>query len=439
MCSSDLPFPGKVIRQDTLAQGVSLASALLYEAAIQHLADLPSSVADFGCGCGIVSIMCALARPSWQIQGIDIQENLIDLARSNAAACKLDIRFHHQDIREHENVYDLILANPPWQKKGDGLLSPHHSKNLSRVEIRCNMQDLLTSLSMARGEALLLQSLIASGQATDEAGARALVGTRGPQAMAEHLRGLSADALLGTVRTRLAPRGMATSNPIPDGWVVASDPIAAIRAGRYVKVPVLAGNTRDETKLFPQLLAIRPDLGGVSGRLLDDAALFAIVSRHGAGAASATTIEQWIPPAYLPADKPVTGFDARTAELGRIWFDAIRTDALNALRSQQPNVWFYEFDWDRLPRPYDVIYGAAHTFDLPFVFGNFGPSLYANIIVTRANEPGRLALSEKMMRSIVAFARHGDPNNDAIGVAWRPWPSRLLFGGDDERANIRAR
>lgn len=291
----------------------------------------------------------------------------------------------------------------------------------------------------ARGEALLLQSLIAAGQSTDEAGARALVRQRGAQAMAEHLRGLTADALLATVRTRLAPRGMATSNPIPDGWVVAPDPIAAIRAGRYVKVPVLAGNTRDETKLFPQLLAIRPDLGGVSGRLLDDAAVFAIVSRHDARAASDTTIEQWIPPVYLPADKPGTGFDARTAQLGRIWFDAIRTDALNALRSQQPDVWFYEFDWDRLSKPYDAIFGAAHTFDLPFVFGNFGPSLYANLIVTPTNGPGRLALSEKMMRSIGAFARHGNPNHDALGVAWRPWPSRLLFGADDERAHIRAR
>jgi para-nitrobenzyl esterase len=291
----------------------------------------------------------------------------------------------------------------------------------------------------ARGEALLLQSLIAAGQANDEAGARVLAGARGAQAMAEHLRGLSADALLDTVRTRLAPRGMATSNPIPDGWVVAPDPIAAMRAGRYVKVPVLAGNTRDETKLFPQLLAIRPDLGGVSGRLLDDAALFAIVSRRDAGAASATTIEKWIPAAYLPVDKPGAGFNARTAELGRIWFDAIRIDALNALRSQQLDVWFYEFDWDRLPKPYDVIYGAAHTFDLPFIFGNFGPSLYANIIVTPANERGRLALSEKMMRSIGAFARRGDPNNGALGVAWQPWPSRLLFGADDERANIRAR
>ncbi|MBU2409984.1 MAG: carboxylesterase family protein, partial [Gammaproteobacteria bacterium] len=291
----------------------------------------------------------------------------------------------------------------------------------------------------ARGEALLLQSLIADGQASDEAGARAIVGTRGPQAVSEYLRALSADALLGTVRTRLAPRGMATSNPIPDGWVVAPDPIAAIRAGRYVKVPVLAGNTRDETKLFPQLLAIRPDLGGVSGRLLDDAAVFAIVSRRDAGTTPATTIEQWIPAAYLPADKPDTGFNARTAELGRIWFGAVRTDVLNALRSQQPNVWFYEFDWDRLPKPYDVIYGAAHSFDLPFVFGNFGPSLYANIMVTRANEPGRLALSAKMMQSIGTFARDGDPNNASLGVAWQPWPSTLLFGADDQRANIRAR
>ncbi len=141
-----LPFPGKIIRQDTLAQGVSLASALLYAAATEHLADIPSRVADFGCGCGIVSIMCALARPRWQIQGIDIQENLIELARSNAASCKLDIRFYHQDLRTHEGSYDLILANPPWQKEGSGLLSPRISRNLSRVEINCSMQDLLTSI-----------------------------------------------------------------------------------------------------------------------------------------------------------------------------------------------------------------------------------------------------------------------------------------------------
>jgi para-nitrobenzyl esterase len=288
----------------------------------------------------------------------------------------------------------------------------------------------------ARGEALLLQSLVAGGQAADEAAAKALVAARGPEAMAAALRALSPDALLTTVRTRLAPRGMATSNPIPDGHVVAPDPIAAIRAGRYVKVPVLAGNTRDETKLFPQLLAIRPDLGGTSGRLLDDAAVFALVSRYDPEAAPATTVEQWIPPAYLPADKPATGFTARTAELNRIWFEAIRTDVLNALKSRQPDVWFYEFDWDRLPRPFDTIYGAAHTFDLPFVFGNFGPSLYSRILATNANRHGRLALSEAMMKSIGAFARSGNPNHGTLGTDWKPWPSRLVFDADDEAARI---
>ena len=42
-------------------------------------------------------------------------------------------------------------------------------------------------------------------------------------------------------------------------------------------------------------------------------------------------------------------------------------------------------------------------------------------------EAGRLALSDAMMRSIGAFARTGDPNNPALGVAWPTWPSMLLF------------
>ncbi len=281
----------------------------------------------------------------------------------------------------------------------------------------------------ARGEALLLQSLISSGTAPDEASARAMVQQRGAAAMANHLRDRTPDDLLTTVRTRLAPRGMAASNPIPDGWVVATDPIAAIRAGRYVRVPVLAGITRDESKLFPQLLAMRPELGGVNGRLLDDAAVFRMASRHDpdAGQPSAS-VAQWIPAAYLPAQQPGTGFNARIAELDRLWFRAIRDDVLQALRSQQSQVWSYQFDWDRLPAPFDTVYGAAHAFDLPFVFGNFTPSLYANITFSKANRAGRLALSDAMMRSLGAFAHRGDPNDlSSLGVTWPIWPATLHF------------
>ncbi|QBK06375.1 carboxylesterase/lipase family protein [Hylemonella gracilis] len=278
-----------------------------------------------------------------------------------------------------------------------------------------------------RGNALLVESLISDGTAADEAAAKAWIATRSPQQLAAYLRGKSADALLTTVRTRLAPRGMAAANVMPDGAIVASDPIAAIKAGRYVKVPVLAGNTRDEGKLFPSFFALRPSLGGVSGRLLDDAAVFSLAHRYQPDQSPTTTVEQWIPQPYLPVDTPKTGFNARSEELSRIWFMALRDDVLNALKSQQAGVWHYRFDWDELPAPFNDIYGAAHAFDLPFVFGNFGPSLYANISFTKANEPGRLALSNAMMRSVGMFARQGDPNDASLGLTWPRWPSSLRF------------
>ncbi len=287
-----------------------------------------------------------------------------------------------------------------------------------------------------RGQGLLEHSLIADGSAKDEAAAKATVASRPPQDLAKYLRTRSADELLTTVQKRLVPARLAGSNPIPDGHVVAADPIAAIRAGRYVKGPVLAGNTRDETKLFPTLLAIRPSLGGVSGRLIDDAAVFRIAHTYDPEAAPTTRVEDWIPKSLLPTDAPGTGFDARSRELDRIWFGAIRDDVLGALRSQQPQVWHYRFDWDELPAPFDQIFGAAHAFDLPFVFGNFGPSLFANISYTRANRPGREALSMAMMKSLGAFAHHGDPNHPGLGTTWPQWPASLVFDADRQRVRI---
>ena len=289
-----------------------------------------------------------------------------------------------------------------------------------------------------RGQALLAHSLVADGTVRDADAAKAYVAGRSPAELASYLRGKSADELLTTVRVRLAPLGMSAANPIPDGHVLPADPIAAIRAGHYVKVPVLAGNARDESKLFPQLLGLRPALGGKSGRLLDDAAVFAVASKYDPEAPPATRIEQWIPPQYLPVGTPQTGFNARVAELDRIWFFAYRDDVLNALRSQQPGVWYYRFDWQALPKPFDDIFGAAHTFDLPFVFGNFGPSLYSRIMFTRANEPGRLALSQAMMKSLGAFAQQGDPNNAALPVRWPAWPGRIVFDASPAQAKIHA-
>lgn len=277
----------------------------------------------------------------------------------------------------------------------------------------------------AQGTQLLYRQLVADGLAADLTGAAAWVASRSPQEVAAYLRSKSPASLLFTLLTQLAPLGLAGSGPIPDGAMLPADPIAAIAAGNYLRVPVLAGNARDEGKLFPTFLTL---LGGPSGRLVSDKQLFDIQYRYDPNAPAQIAIEQWIPSFYLPVATPGTGFDARTELLDLLFLQAAADNVLSTLKSRQNAVWYYRFDWDEEPAPFDDIYGAAHAFDLPFLFGNFGPSLFSNIANSEANRRGRIALSKAMMDSLGEFARHGDPNAPkALGTAWPQWPSKLIF------------
>jgi para-nitrobenzyl esterase len=291
------------------------------------------------------------------------------------------------------------------------------------------------STALAQGNALLNNLLIADGKATDTASAQAFVATQSAAQIADYLRNKTSAAMFTTLLTKLALVGLSGSGPIPDGAVVATDPVAAVIAGNYAKAPVLAGNTRDEGKLFPSFL---PLVGGSgNARIVSDAALFANHFGYKPNDAAQTTIDQWIAPSYLPVDAPVTGFTARAEQLNKVFFLASRDNILNALKSQQPGVWYYRFDWSQQPAPWNDIYGAAHVFDLPFVFGNFGPSLFSNVMNTTANQPGRLDLSNAMMKSVAAFAQKGDPNDPVLGVTWPTWPAKLVFDASKTAKQIR--
>ena len=277
----------------------------------------------------------------------------------------------------------------------------------------------------AQGTQLLYQQLIADGVAADAAGAAAWVASQTPEQVAAYLRGKSPASLLLTLLTKLAALGLAGSGPIPDGAMLPTDPIGAIAAGNYLRVPVLAGNTRDEGKLFPTFLTL---LGGPSGRLVTDQQLFDIQFAYQPDATPQITIEQWIPAVYLPVATPVAGFNDKTELLDVLFLQAAADNVLNTLKTRQKDVWYYRFDWDEEPAPFNDIYGAAHAFDLPFLFGTFGPSLFSNIANSSANRPGRLVLSQAMMHSLGAFARHGDPNaRKVLGTPWPTWPSKLIF------------
>lgn len=272
----------------------------------------------------------------------------------------------------------------------------------------------------ALSNVLLLKLLIDDGTAADAAAATAWVQSHSHADIAAYLRGQPASTLLKVgLRTMGALPNSTASGPIPEGTVVATDPIAAILAGDYVKTPLLAGMTNAEGKLLTSFL---PLVGRPAGIRLNDAQLFSVL--FDPAKAKAATFGDIINPAYPDG----AAYDPAIAELDAKFFGALRDNMLNAFITQTPDqVWAYRFDWKQEAAPWNDVYGAAHAFDVPFILGNFGPSLYANVIVTDANQGGREALSGAMMRALAAFARSGDPNDAALGTAWPNWPRVLLF------------
>lgn len=280
------------------------------------------------------------------------------------------------------------------------------------------------STYLLQGNALLKQTLVADNRATD-ATVDAYIASQTSAQLADFMRAKDPALLLNVLLGKLAALGLSGSGPIPDGAVVPTDAIAAINAGNYVKGPVLAGNTRDEGKLFPSFL---PLVGGAgNARIVTDAQLVTTQLNYKPDAAPQVTIEQWIAASYLPVNTPVTGFTARAQELNRRFLLASNINILDTLKAKQPEVYYYQFNWDKEPAPWNDIYGAAHLFDLPFLFGNFGPSLMAGVMNTTANAGGRLDLSNAMMKSVGAFVRNGNPNDPALGVTWPAWPQKVIF------------
>jgi len=276
---------------------------------------------------------------------------------------------------------------------------------------------------------LLYAALIADGLATDIAAAQAYAAQQTAEQNAAYLRSKDPKVLLQLV----LQSGLGGSGPIPDGTLVPLNPLAEIRQGNYHKMPVLAGTTREEAKLFTPFFTL---LGGAPGFIVNDATRFMMMKNFDAQANPSLTVDSVIHPSYLPVTAPVTGYNARANLLTHVFLNVNRDAVLNALKTQQENVWYYQFNWVQEPAPWNHIYGAAHGFDLAFLFGNFGPSLFSNAINSQENEPGRLALSHAMMQSLTKFVRTGDPNGAVPGTPWPTWPNKLNFDASLTQAQI---
>lgn len=217
-----------------------------------------------------------------------------------------------------------------------------------------------------------------------------------------------------------------TVAPIADGTVQPANATNAVRAGTFNKVPLLVGNTSEEGKLFSSAFKVDDYtrvnwmngtyLGTTSGLRLEDVVDGSIVSP--------LTVENYNTYAFNNANRISPAPSITTAA-----FLGLGVASNTAYYGQTP-LYMYNFKWNKQPAPWNDVYGAWHTEDIPFMFGSFGLNLNA-FGWSAANAPGRLALSNIMQKSVAAFMRTGNPNNSSLGATWEQWapnaPSKMGF------------
>lgn len=110
-----------------------------------------SNVMDLGTGTGIISILLCGKTELKKIIGVEVQEQVYDMACRSAKLNNLEDRF--QVINENilnltknfeNNSFDAIVTNPPYKKQNTGIINDEEKKLISRHEILANLEDFIS-------------------------------------------------------------------------------------------------------------------------------------------------------------------------------------------------------------------------------------------------------------------------------------------------------
>ena len=71
------------------------------------------SVADLGCGNGVLSIGAKLLGAD-RVVGVDVDRHAIEIAMANAGSLSLDIEFEVKEVSSFEGSFDTVVQNPPF-------------------------------------------------------------------------------------------------------------------------------------------------------------------------------------------------------------------------------------------------------------------------------------------------------------------------------------
>ncbi|HIC91328.1 MAG TPA: tRNA1(Val) (adenine(37)-N6)-methyltransferase [Syntrophaceae bacterium] len=107
---------------------------------------------DLGTGSGIIPLILASKTRVKRIFGIEIQEDLVEMARRNVTLNHLEdkISIIHGDMKNLEGIFDpesidWVTSNPPYYRMGSGRINPHLQKAIARHEIKGSLEDVINA------------------------------------------------------------------------------------------------------------------------------------------------------------------------------------------------------------------------------------------------------------------------------------------------------
>jgi para-nitrobenzyl esterase len=235
----------------------------------------------------------------------------------------------------------------------------------------------------------------AGGEAT---GLRFAAAVGCPETGSECLRALT----VGQIQAKGAAFAAGTSLII-DGRVLPSDIGKAIESGEFNRVPVMNGTTRDEATFFVSLIE------SANGHPLA-AADYPAQLEAAYGKANLPAVLRQYPLAAFPM--PSLALAATQTDWG-LACTALRADAWLA---RQVPTYAFEFADRTAPSPWaapSFPFGAAHTFEIPYLFPGWHGARGTIPVFT----PAQRRLSVVMIQYWTRFAATGDPNAPGL-PAW---------------------
>ncbi len=144
----DLEYKGLKIIQNKEGFCFGIDSVLLSDFAKNIKKD--SLVLDIGTGTGIISILLSKKAEIKKIYGIEIQEEVADMAKRSVKLNDLQdkIQIINKNIKNifeeiEPNKIDAIVTNPPYMKLNTGAKNEEIKKLISRHEVECNLEDII--------------------------------------------------------------------------------------------------------------------------------------------------------------------------------------------------------------------------------------------------------------------------------------------------------